>query len=295
MKVAVNTPTGNIGRVVTDRLLKEKDVEVVLLVRDSAKVEDFKNRGAQVHQGNLEDADFVVRATKGVDTLFWITPPSYTTQDFRAYQSAVGSVAARAIKENNIPRVINLSSIGAHQESGTGPVAGLHDVEKLIDESAVNVTHLRPAFFMENFLMDVDGMKQASSIFMPISGNIRLPMIATRDIAGAVVERILDTNWAGKHIRGLHGPADLTFEEAAAQISEGVGREVKFVQVETQPVKQAMMQMGLTENAADTMLELYSGLEKGLLDPAERRTPETTTPTTLTQFSAQVIKPIIGG
>jgi len=76
MKVAVNTPTGTIGRTLTERLL-EGGAEVILLTRSPEKVKVFADRGAAVQEGSLEDADFVVRATKGVDALYLVDPAEF--------------------------------------------------------------------------------------------------------------------------------------------------------------------------------------------------------------------------
>ena len=76
MKVAVTTPTGNIGRVVTDKLL-DAGADVTLLVRDPGKVRAFTERGAETEAGSLDDGEYVKKATAGAECLFWVTPPNY--------------------------------------------------------------------------------------------------------------------------------------------------------------------------------------------------------------------------
>ena len=73
MRIVVSTPTGNVGRVATERLL-DADAEVVVIHRDPAKVEGFANRGADVRQGSIDDAASLTAATEGADALLWVTP-----------------------------------------------------------------------------------------------------------------------------------------------------------------------------------------------------------------------------
>jgi hypothetical protein len=49
----------------------------------------------------------------------------------------------------------------------------------------------------------------------------------------------------------------------------------------------------MSENIADLMLEMYDGVERGRLRPTQPRSAETTTPTTLAKFAAEVILPLI--
>ncbi len=290
--IAVTTPTGNIGRIVTKTLL-DAGADVVLLVRDPAKVGAFAERGAEARQGSLEDEAYVIDATRGADALFWLTPAELTAEDFRGFQCAVGANGAAAVRENKIPHVVNLSSVGAHLEAGTGPIAGLRDVEQMLDEVATHVTHLRPTYFFENFLAFIEPMRDAGSIFLPVSGETRLPMIATRDIGPAAAARLLDDSWTGTSVQELHGPADLSFDEAAAAISEGVGRPIAHVQVDEGQTREALLGMGLSANVADTLIEMYGGFDSGLIGAAQERSPDTTTPTTLIEFAREVIAPML--
>jgi uncharacterized protein YbjT (DUF2867 family) len=292
MKIAIATPTGHIGSKVTENLLAA-GAELILLARDPSKVEPFARRGAVVRQGWLEDPDFVADATRGADELFWLTPPHFTTEDLRGFQRNVARAAARAIAANSIARVVNISSIGAQLESGAGPISGLHDVEKLLDDAAWSITHFRCGFFFENYLWQVERMQRESSIYMPISGSVSLPMVATGDIARAVANRLLDSRWSGRSIRGIHGPVDLTFDEAARLISEGVGRPIRHVKVPEDAARKAMQAMGASRHVADQMLEMYQAIDTGLVKPAEPRSPETTTPTDLLDFARNFIAPLV--
>ncbi|MCP5112950.1 MAG: NAD(P)H-binding protein, partial [bacterium] len=135
MKITVTAPTGNIGRVLTNQLL-ESSAELTLLARSPEKVAAFAERGAGVVQGSLEDVSAVRRAVDGADALFWLTPPDYTAENFRAYCNSLGDVAAQVAGENPELRVVNLSSTGAHLAEGVGPIKGLHDIEQKLNAAS---------------------------------------------------------------------------------------------------------------------------------------------------------------
>ena len=130
-------------------------------------------------------------------------------------------------------------------------------------------------------------------ICLPISGSRRIPMIATRDIAHAAADRLLDSSWTGRCVRELHGPADLSFEEAAAAISRGLGRPIVHVKVDDATIRKAMIAANVSKDVTDLMLELYHSCETGALRPAMERSPETYTPTRLVDFAREVIRPLI--
>ena len=150
----------------------------------------------------------------------------------RAFQNRLGQAAAIAIRTNQIARVVNLSSIGAQLASGAGPITGLHDVEQRLDEVTGDITHLRPGFFFENLLQQLDAIARSNSFSLPISGSQPFPMIATRDIALVAAKRLADPKWSGRNVRELHGPADLSFDQVAEVLSDALGRKIAFVRCE---------------------------------------------------------------
>ncbi|MEN6450854.1 MAG: NmrA family NAD(P)-binding protein [Thermoguttaceae bacterium] len=294
MKIAVTTPSGHVGSSVADFLLDfGRDVQVKLLGRRPEKLQDFVRRGAEMAVGVQEDADYLVSATQGVDALFWTTPPAFGSDNVRSFQHRLGQAAATAIRANKIPRVVNVSSIGADLESGAGPISGLHDVEELINQVGCHVTHLRPGFFFENLLMQIDTIRTWGRVSLPITGSFAYPMIATRDIGRVAAGRLINTNWKGRVVQELHGPVDLSFREMADVLSQVLDRKIVYVKADPRDFREELVKKGLSENVADSLLEMYGAMESGQIRTTQPRTPETTTPTTLAEFAREVIVPLI--
>jgi uncharacterized protein YbjT (DUF2867 family) len=294
MKIAVTTPTGHVGSTVTDFLLEfGGDITVKVLGRRPDKLQEYVDRGAEIAVGAQDDSDYLVNATRGVDALFWATPPGYGSDDLRAFQNRLGNAAATAIRTNKIHRVVNLSSVGANLASGVGPINGLHDVEVLLDNVATNITHLRPGFFFENLLWQLESIRKWGRISLPISGTKSYPMIATRDIGRVAATRLASSDWTGHFVQELHGPADLTFKEVAQILGEVLGRKIVYIKCDPQEMRDNILSAGMTENAADLMLEMYDAAEHGTLRTAQTRSNVTTTTTTLNEFVREVVLPMI--
>jgi uncharacterized protein YbjT (DUF2867 family) len=288
MRILINTPTSHIGRVVADRLL-ETDHDIHLIARNVGKVAAFAARGATLHQGTLEDEAFVVEACQGADLLFWITPPNPATDDMRAFQQRLGEIAATAVRSHDIRRVVNLSSIGAQHSEGAGPISGLHPVENLLNQTGASLTHLRPSFFMENYLFSIPTVAASGNVFMPLPGDLCFPMIATRDIAAKAVARILDATWTGRAVIELIGPALLRCDEAAGILAAALGKPVTHVFAPDAQARAAMTGMGMSEGVADLMLEMYGAMRAGRIAPVGK--PEVTA-TTFAQFAKEVYLPL---
>ncbi len=223
----------------------------------------------------------------------WITPPCTKAHDVREFVKKCGRAAQEAIRGNNIPRVVNLSSVGAHQEAGTGIIEGFHDVENMLDEVSQNICHQRPGFFFENFLYELNSIRKDSCICYPISGHKRLPMVAGRDVAQSACECLLDTSWTGRHYHAVLGPADISFEDAARQISLGVGKKIGYRRIDDDNMRNIMRGWGASESFMNSLLDTFRAIEWDRIHSNEPRTAETTTGTTLAKFAQEVIAPLV--
>ena len=175
MKIAITTPSGHVGSAVADCLLDVGDSELKLLARRRHTLKRFIERGATTAIGSQDDSDYLTAATEDVEALLWVTPPGYGSDNVRAFQTRLAKAAAKAIRINQIPRVVNLSSIGAFLDAGAGPISGLHDVESILDDAADSILHLRPGFFFENLLWQLDSIRGSGLISLPNLRHAALP------------------------------------------------------------------------------------------------------------------------
>ena len=284
--------TGHIGGALAEALLS-RGHQVRAVGRTKERLQALLEKGAESYVGSLDDAEFLTRAFTGVDGVFAMIPPSATAENFRAYQNQIGEALATGIKNAGVTHVVNLSSIGGHLAAGTGPIKGLHDNEERFNTlEDVNVLHLRPAFFMENLLFGIDIIKSTGVSGSALDPQVRLPMIATRDIAAVAADLLEQGVFTGRSTRELLGPGDLTMPEATTAIGRAIAKDdLKYVQFPYEAVRAAMLDMGMSSSVVDEIIEMYSGMNTGIVKGLEQRSAENTTPTTIDEFAGTVFGP----
>ena len=291
MSIVINTPTSNIGRALASRLLDAGE-RVTALSRDEKKVDELLRRGARIIQGSFEEPCLLAEALEGAEALFWLTPPP-ARPDYYAWATKCAKQAAGAAKEAGVRRAVVISSMGAHTGPGTGAVGPAREMENNFEAALPAVVSLRPGIFMENFLLSAGMIAKAGQIFVPIQGGKKWPLVATSDIAAKAACWLLDRGWSGHHRIGVHGPKDLSTEEAAEIISTVLGKAVKCVDATLDQARAAMLGMGMPDFVVALIIEQYVAFRDGRLEPAEPRTPDTTTPTTLAEFARTTLAPAV--
>jgi uncharacterized protein YbjT (DUF2867 family) len=283
---AVVGATGNTGGAVAEALLSAgKDVTVI--GRGQTRLQPLVGKGAQAFVGSAADAQAMALAFSGAVGVYCMIPPRLDVPDFRQYQREIGESLAAAIHEAGVTYVVNLSSIGAQHTEGTGAIAGLREQEERLNAlEGVNVLHLRPGWYMENFLATVDMIRSMNMMGMPVRGDVPIAMIATRDVGAYAAERLLKLDFAGKSTRELLGPRDSTLEVAARTLGNAIGSaDLRYVQTSFEDAEKALAGMGTSKGSASVILEMYRAFNDGLIVPIEERSPENTTPTTMEEFA----------
>lgn len=279
--------TGNIGSKTADILLaKGEKVRVVGRSRD--KLQRFVDMGAEAAVGNLKDTAFLTKSFDGATGVFAMIPPECGTSDLRAYQNEIGASLATAIDRAGVGYVVNLSSQGADLPSGSGPIMGLRDQEERLNRfKGVNILHLRPTYFMENLLMQIPLINRLGIAASAIRGDLEFAMIATRDIAACVAERLIKRDFTGTRVWDLLGQRDITLDEAFSVIGGTIARPaLKYVRLSYDEAATGLREMGISTDVARLFVEMSRALNEGLFGVGRPRTPENTTPTSIEEFSA---------
>jgi uncharacterized protein YbjT (DUF2867 family) len=288
--------TGNTGSVVAERLLSAgKKVRVV--GRDPNRLERFTGKGAEQFIADATDAGGLTNAFAGANAVYAMIPPNIASQDVRAYAEGVSDALRAAIEKNGIKHAVVLSSIGADKSHGTGPVAGLHNLEKKLETiPGLNARFLRAGYFMENLLPQAGVIKSTGSMAGPVKADLPLPMIATRDIGASAAEALLKLDFVGKSTHELQGSRDVTYAQVAKMVGAAIGKPgLAYNLVPAAQLKPVLTQMGMSPNMADLLLEMADALNSGHMKMLEPRSPSTTTPTTLETFVTEIFLPAYRG
>jgi uncharacterized protein YbjT (DUF2867 family) len=281
--------TGKIGFRIAENLLAA-GVTVRIIGRERVRLGPLASKGAESWPGDIGDTAFLEKAFSGARGAFILIPPRYDAPDIREYQDRLGASLVAALSKAKVPRIVALSSIGAHLDKGTGPILGLHDLEtRLGTLKDAEVVCLRPAYFMENHLWSIPLIQNQGINGSPIRGDVPLPMIATEDIADATARLFVEGVFHGHEIRYLLGPRDLTISEATRIIGEAIGKPgLKYVQFSEEDARKTLAGAGMSASVLEAMLEMQRGFNAGIVRPTRERSMENTTPTTLESFAKSV-------
>jgi uncharacterized protein YbjT (DUF2867 family) len=284
--------TGNTGSVVAKRLLAAGK-KVRGIGRSYDRMQRLASAGGELFVADLTDREALTEAFAGAECVYIMIPPTPAGPDFRAHQNAVSQSVAVALERAQVKYAVALSSFGADKTDRTGPVVGLHEMEERLNSIAgLNLLSLRAGYFMENILSQITPIQQMGIAAGPLLGELRVGMIATRDIASVAADSLLNLNFGSHQTRELLGPRDITMNEVATIIGDAIGRpDLQYVQAPDDQVRSAMLQMGMSADLVRLILEMAAAMNTGHMKALEERSASNTTPTSFETFVQEEFVP----
>ena len=185
-------------------------------------VEEAKNSFGQMNV-SLVKFDFTDSSThaalKNCDILFLLRPPQIAEVD--TYFKPLIENA----KENGVKHIVFLSVQGADKNK----VIPHAKIEKLIVDSNIPYTFLRPAYFMQNFTTTLrDDLIEKKQIFLP-AGNAKFTLIDVADIGKVAAAVLTNSAQHANQAYDLTNDETLTFSEMAAKLSNGLGIKIDYI------------------------------------------------------------------
>ena len=284
--------SGNTGHIVAQNLLAGQQ-KVRVVGRNAAHLQSHAAQGAEIFIADVTDADALTKAFHNADSAYVMIPPNPASDDPLAYSERAGDAIAAALKNAGVKNVVALSSIGADKSKGTGPVIGLYKLEQKLNQlEGANVLFLRPGYFMENTLPQAAVISKVGSVVGPVRPDLKLPMIATRDIGAFASDALVNLSFHGKQTQELLGQRDIAYTEVAAIIGKAIGKpDLKYMQLPDEQMRPALVQAGMSDQFAKLLLEMAAALNSGYMRALEPRTSENSTATTYEDFVAKVFVP----
>ena len=276
--IVITGASGKTGSKTAELLLSKKK-SVRVLGRTPDHLQWLGDKGAEIMTGDQAEESFLTKAFGGADAVYLLVPPKLDADDPVKYYNTMGDVAVSAIKKAKVRKVVFLSSLGAELESGTGPVVGLHDVERKLDAlKKVDIVFLRAGYFMENLLMNVGLIKGQKINGNTIPSGAPIQMVAARDIGAKVAELLEKPDFKGHTVMELFGQK-ISLEDATRIIAAKTGvSELHYVQFSAQDSVAAMTGMGVSKGMALGFVEMSESIGEGkvvtrTIDPAKPNAP----------------------
>ena len=183
--ILITGATGTVGSEVV-RQLSTKGETVKAAARSPNDTTFSHLNGAQTVQLDLNSTDTIASAFHDVDKLFLLTP-------FQPNMVDLTSNLVNVAKNAKVKHIVKLSVMGADAEPGITPSRLHRQAEKIIEESEIRFTFLRPNFFMQNFVNFFSHTIKSQNAFYVPAGDGQISMVDVRDIA-SVASQVLTSN-----------------------------------------------------------------------------------------------------
>lgn len=255
--------TGNTGSAVVETLLSKKQ-SVRVIVRSADKGAGWKAKGADVAVASLDDVSVLTKAFEGAKGLYLLVPPNYGAEAWLADQRARMDRAAEAVQKSGVDHVVFLSSVGGHLHGGTGPIRAASYGEQALGCLAKRLTILRPCYFMDNWAPVIGAAKAQGVLPTFIAPTAKIPMISTKDIGRIGAEQLMTGGYA-KQIVEMAGPDEYSPDQAAAALSQILGKTVTAQHAPLSAVVPTFKSFGFSDEAARLFEEMYTAFSKGAI------------------------------
>lgn len=219
-KILITGATGNVGKSIIKSLSSsQQDFHLFAGIREAdSKDNILQLPKVQAVHFDFEDEKSIENALEQADILFLLRPPHLS--DVNKYFEPIVRIA----KANNIQHVVFLSVQGVESSS----IIPHHKIEKLIIESGIKYTFLRPAYFMQNFTTTLrKDIVENDIVFLP-AGKAKFTLIDVEDVGKVGALILADTESHINKAYDLTNDEKLSFSEMTYVLSNSLGRKITF-------------------------------------------------------------------
>ncbi|MET0865352.1 MAG: SDR family oxidoreductase [Nakamurella sp.] len=253
-KILVTGATGTIGSILVPRLTSGGH-SVRALVHNPERAPQIAGTGAEVVSADFADQLSIRAGLRGVDAVFLACG---NVPQQVAYECAVIDEAARS----GVGRIVKLSARGAQLGSPVAYWDWHAQIERHLEGSGIPSTVLRPGFLMTNLLASAGQVRQQGSLFAPVA-DARIAMIDPADVAAVAEVALTDDGHQG-NTYVLTGPAAISYQQVAGELSAATGRPIGFVDIPPEAATSAMVAAGVPPFVAKQVGTVFDELRLGV-------------------------------
>ena len=245
-----------IGSALIDDLVARGE-QVRAMVRSGESADSFP-AGVEKVLGDLADRASLDAAMEGADKLFLLCGPTQDEVEFN--QNAIDAAAAAGLS-----LVVRSSILGADPNSPATFVRDHGISDAALSDSGLRHAIVRPNMFMENVPENYVPSIDENGNFYANAGQARLSMVDTRDVA-AVAAALLTESGHQEGIYDVTGPEALSYQDVAGKLSSRLGRQIAFVDVPDDAVRQTLLGFGMGEWMAGGLVDLFQEYKRSGTD-----------------------------
>ncbi|WDO11902.1 NmrA family NAD(P)-binding protein [Flavobacterium sp. WW92] len=296
MKIVLTGSLGNIGKPLT-RELVQKGHAVTVISSTLERKKEIEQLGAQAAIGSMFDADFLAGAFKEADIVYLMETMEAAGDlfdkevDFISRITEIGRNYKKAIELSGVQKVVHLSSVGAHTDTGIGILLFHHNVEKLLRQlpEAVSIKFIRPVGFYINMFSFVQTIKSKGSIISNYGGDTKEPWVYPTDIASAIAEEI-DRPFDRRTVRYVASD-EVAPNEIAKALGEAIGKpDLQWQVISDEQLLDNWLRIGFNPQVAHGFVEMQASQGNGSLYEDYYRNRPVLGSVKLAEFAAEFAK-----
>ncbi len=266
-RFGVTGASGKVGaevaRLLAGRIGEEgptpSDRELRLIVRSAERaphIDAADGVDVGVHEAVYSDREAAEAAFAGLDVLLLVSAAE--SEDRRGEHRTVIDAAVAA----GVGHIVYTSFLGA-DPFATFMLARDHDAtETMLRESGIPFTFLRDSFYAD-VLPDFAGEER---VIRGPGGTGRCAYVARRDVAEVAAAVMVNPSAWENRTLDLTGPTAVTFEEAAAVLTDVYGDEYGYVDETFEEALESRASYGAPEWLVDACISTYTAVANGELD-----------------------------
>jgi uncharacterized protein YbjT (DUF2867 family) len=287
--ILVTGATGTIGSEVVKQLSSATPaVNIKAGVHSAQNVKKVKDGDrVEVVVIDYNKLETLKEALSQVDKLFLLTP------DVPNAHELASNMVSEA-KKAGIRHIVKQSVMGADLEANVGTLRLHHQAEKIIEQSEIPFTFLRPNEFMQNFVnFHSHFIKNNNAFYLPLE-DAKVSLVDVRDIAAVAVKSLTEDR-SDKHNNKTYlitGPEALSYYQAAEILSSATDKKISYVNISEEEARGAMKEMGMSDWLINTISELHDYFRKGNASQVSSAVEEVTgkKPISFSQFAKDYVE-----
>lgn len=259
-QILITGATGQLGTEVINALLKKTDSGAVsALLRDTAKAGDLKARGVDIRVGNYDDLASLVKAFKGIDTLYFVSGSEMANRS-QQHENVV-----KAAKEAQVKHVV-YTSFQRRNETASSPIAavaaGHLAAEEALKKSGLTYTILKHGLYLDMLPVFLgEKILENGQIYQP-AGEGKTAYILRKDLAEAGAA-ILSTEGHANKIYEAYAGTTYSYPEIAKIMESISGREISYVSPTTEDYIQTLTGAGVPMEYAGMFAGFGEAIRQG--------------------------------
>lgn len=263
--ILVTGATGTVGSEVVKQLAaisSSSGHKIRAAVHSKNKTGQLGDKRVEIVDLDYTKPETVAYALNSVDKIFLQTLPTPNVTD-------ISSNLVNEAKKNSVKYIVKLSAIGASDSESRSTILRLHgEEEKIIEDSGIPYTFLRPPAFMQNFVTQFGHTIRTQNAFYVPAGDAKMSFVDTRDIGAVAAVMLTNTNHGASQQHenkayDITGQDALSYRQVADILSNEVGKKISYIDITEDDARKGMKQIGMDEWFINIMIELFRIIRAG--------------------------------